>query len=66
MLESLGASISIAAFIIPGSWGVQEAGYVLIGHMLGVPIQFSLTLSLVKTNPGLVVRSAWPVGLARV
>jgi glycosyltransferase 2 family protein len=32
VLESLGASISIAAFLIPGSWGVQEAGYVLIGN----------------------------------
>ncbi len=51
VLESLGASISIAAFIIPGSWGVQEAGYVLIGHRLGVPVQFSLTLSLVKRIP---------------
>lgn len=51
VLESLGASISIAAFLIPGSWGVQEAGYVLIGHMLGLPVQFSLSLSLVKRIP---------------
>jgi len=51
ILESLGASISIAAFIIPGSWGVQEAGYVLIGHILGLPVQFSLPLSLVKRIP---------------
>lgn len=55
VLESLGASISIAAFIIPGSWGVQEAGYVLIGHMLGLPVQFSLTLSLVKRIPDLLL-----------
>ncbi len=51
ILESLGASISIAAFFIPGSWGVQEAGYILIGQMLGVPVQFSLSLSLVKRVP---------------
>ncbi len=51
ILESLGASISSAAFFIPASWGVQEGGYILIGHMLGVPIQFALSLSLVKRIP---------------
>ncbi len=51
ILESLGVSISVAAFLIPGSWGVQEAGYILIGQMLGVPVQLSLSLSLVKRIP---------------
>ena len=51
IIESLGVSISIAAFIIPGSWGIQEAGYILVGQMLGVPTQLSLTLSLVKRIP---------------
>ncbi len=76
IIESLGVSISIAAFVVPGSWGIQEAGYILIGQMLGVPIPASLTLSLVKRVPdfllglpGLVVWhsiesrrrfSAWP------
>ncbi len=46
ILESLGASISIAGFLIPASLGVQEAGYVVIGQLLGLPIQFSLSLSL--------------------
>jgi glycosyltransferase 2 family protein len=55
VLESLGASISIAAFLIPGSWGVQEAGYILIGHILGLPVQFSLSLSLVKRIPDLLL-----------
>ena len=34
ILESLGTTISIAAFFVPGSWGVQEGGYILIGQML--------------------------------
>lgn len=51
ILESLGVSISIAAFVVPGSWGIQEAAYVFIGQMLGVPIQYSLALSLVKRVP---------------
>ncbi len=55
ILESLGASISSAAFFIPGSWGVQEGGYILIGQLLGVPVQLSLTLSLVKRIPDLVL-----------
>jgi putative membrane protein len=55
ILESLGASISSAAFLIPGSWGVQEGGYILIGHMLGVPMSFSLALSFVKRVPDLVL-----------
>jgi glycosyltransferase 2 family protein len=55
ILESLGASISSAAFFIPGSWGVQESGYILIGQLLGVPVQLSLTLSLVKRIPDLVL-----------
>jgi putative membrane protein len=55
ILESLGASISIAGFFIPGSLGIQEAGYVLIGHVLGLPVQLSLSLSLVKRIPDLVL-----------
>lgn len=51
ILESLGTGISSAAFFIPGSWGVQEAGYAFIGHMLGVPAQEALALSFVKRVP---------------
>jgi glycosyltransferase 2 family protein len=55
ILESLGASISSAAFFIPGGWGVQEGGYILIGQLLSVPVQLSLTLSLVKRIPDLAL-----------
>lgn len=55
ILESLGASLSSAAFFIPGSWGVQEGGYILIGQMLGLPVQFSLSLSFVKRVPDLLL-----------
>jgi len=51
VIESLGTSISIAAMFIPGSWGVQEGGYILLGHLLGVPAPEALTLSLVKRIP---------------
>jgi putative membrane protein len=55
IFESLGAGISSAAFFIPGSWGIQEGGYILIGHMLGVPTPLSLALSFVKRVPDLVL-----------
>lgn len=55
ILESIGASISSAAFLIPGSWGIQEGGYILIGSMLGVPMSSSLALSFVKRVPDLVL-----------
>ena len=55
VMESLGATISSAAFFIPGSWGVQEGGYVLIGHLLGVPAHLALSLSLVKRVPDLIL-----------
>jgi len=69
VLESLGASISSAAFFIPGSWGVQEGGYILIGHLLGVPAPLALSLSLVKRVPDLVLGApgllAWRIVEAR-
>lgn len=55
VLESLGTSISSAAFFIPGSWGVQEGGYILIGQFLGLPVEASLLLSLVKRIPDLAL-----------
>jgi len=69
VLESLGASISSAAFLVPGSWGVQEGGYILIGHMLGLPAHLALALSLVKRVPDLVLGTpgllAWRILEAR-
>ncbi len=69
VLESLGASISSAAFFIPGSWGVQEGGYILIGQMLGVPAHLALSLSLVKRIPDLALGApglvAWRIIEAR-
>ena len=55
VLESLGVSISTAAFFVPGSWGVQEGGFILIGQMLGLPGYLSLSLSLVKRIPDLAL-----------
>jgi len=55
VIEGLGTSISIAAMFIPGSWGAQEGGYILLGQLFGVPVTNALTLSLVKRIPDLVL-----------
>jgi glycosyltransferase 2 family protein len=55
VMESLGASISSTAFFMPGSWGVQEGGYILIGQLLGIPTPLALSLSLVKRVPDLIL-----------
>jgi putative membrane protein len=48
MLESLTEAIRSAAFAIPGQFGVQEGGYLLLGGFIGLPADISLALSLLK------------------
>jgi putative membrane protein len=48
LVESLGQAIRGAAFAIPGSLGVQEGGYLLIGPLVGLPPDVALALSLAK------------------
>jgi putative membrane protein len=62
LLESLGQAIRGAAFMIPGSLGVQEGGYLLLAPLVGVPPDAALALSLAKRAreillalPGLLV-----------
>ena len=47
-LESLIFALRGAAFIVPGAIGVQEAGYVLLGPLIGLGPETAVALSLVK------------------
>jgi len=47
-LESLTQAARYVAFIVPAGIGVQEAGFVLFGHMLGVGADLALAVSMVK------------------
>ncbi|WP_273453027.1 lysylphosphatidylglycerol synthase domain-containing protein [Nevskia ramosa] len=47
-LEALGLSIRHFAFFVPAGLGVQEAGFVLFGQLLGVPADAAIALSLAK------------------
>jgi putative membrane protein len=48
LLESLGQAIRGAAFAVPGALGVQEAGYLLLAPLVGLPPDAALALSLAK------------------
>jgi putative membrane protein len=47
-LESLIFLLRSTAFMIPAGIGVQEAGYALLGPMIGLPLEAALALALVK------------------
>ncbi|MEK9628158.1 MAG: lysylphosphatidylglycerol synthase domain-containing protein [Nitrospinota bacterium] len=47
-LESLGQTIRAASFLVPGSYGIQEGGYVVLGIMLGLPTGYCLAMALTK------------------
>ena len=48
IIESLGQASKSAGFAIPGALGVQEGGYVVVCHLLGVQADTALALSLIK------------------
>jgi hypothetical protein len=36
----------MAAFVVPGGWGLQEGAYVVLGQMVGLEPEIALALSL--------------------
>jgi hypothetical protein len=44
-----------AGILIPGYAGVQEAGYVLLGSIFGVPPEISLGVSLVRRGRDIAI-----------
>ncbi|RAU20446.1 TIGR00374 family protein [Paramagnetospirillum kuznetsovii] len=51
VLESLGQAIRGAAFPVPGAVGFQEGGYMVLGHVYGLPAEVSIAISLLKRVP---------------
>ncbi|MDD4617471.1 MAG: lysylphosphatidylglycerol synthase domain-containing protein, partial [Alphaproteobacteria bacterium] len=65
MIEALIQGSVSAAFAVPGALGVQEAGFVLFGGMLGLPHDCAVALSLIRrcrdiiyNTPALIVWQA--------
>ena len=48
VLESLTQAVRHVAFIVPAGVGVQEAGLVLFGHLLGINGELALAVSMAK------------------
>ena len=48
ILESLSQAIRSAAFIVPGAYGVQEGGFIVLGSLFGLTPDVALALSLIK------------------
>ncbi|MGH8323303.1 MAG: lysylphosphatidylglycerol synthase domain-containing protein, partial [Steroidobacteraceae bacterium] len=48
MLESMTQAIRHLAFLVPAGLGVQEAGFVLFGHALGISGELALAVSMAK------------------
>lgn len=69
ILESLGQTIRMAAFLIPGGLGAQEGTLALIGASLGIPASHGLALSLARRARelmvGLPALGIWAFGLWR-
>ena len=55
IIESLGQALRGAAFPVPGALGVQEGGFVVLGHLLGIEPETAIALSLVKRVPDVVL-----------
>ena len=53
-LEALLDALVAAAFIVPGAAGVQEAGYIGLGALFGVPPELALGASLLRRGRDLV------------
>lgn len=48
MIEALIQATSTAAFFVPGALGVQEAGFLLFGHMLGLTPDIAAALAVIR------------------
>jgi putative membrane protein len=48
VMESMSQAIRHLAFVVPAGIGVQEAGLVLFGHLLGISSELALAVSMAK------------------
>jgi putative membrane protein len=48
VLEGLTQAIAAVAFVMPAGLGAQEAGYMMVGELLGLPSEVGLALSLIR------------------
>ncbi len=54
VVESLMHAVRGAAFAIPGAFGAQEGGLIVLCAIFGVPVEAAIAMSLIKRVPDLV------------
>jgi len=54
-IESVGQAVRAAGFLMPGALGVQEAGFIAVCGVYGIPAAEALALSLVKRVPDITL-----------
>jgi putative membrane protein len=54
-IESVGQAVRAAGFLMPGALGIQEAGFIAVCGVYGIPAAEALALSLVKRVPDLTI-----------
>jgi uncharacterized membrane protein YbhN (UPF0104 family) len=64
ILDSLFCGLRTVGFVVPAALGVQEAGYVLVCALVGVPAAPAVALSLLRRLSDLVLGApalgVWP------
>jgi len=55
VIESMGMAARSAGFVVPGALGVQEAGFILVGGLFGIPPDATIALSMIKRVRELIV-----------
>ena len=54
-IEAMLHAIMALAFFVPGRFGIQEAGYTLLGGIFGIPPEIALSLSLLRRARDFVI-----------
>lgn len=55
VIESLGMAVRSAGFAVPGALGIQEAGFILVCGLFGIPADQGIALSMLKRMRELVI-----------
>ncbi len=55
VIESLGMAARSVGFAVPGALGVQEAGFIVVCDLFGIPPDAAIALSMIKRARDLVV-----------
>jgi putative membrane protein len=55
VIESLSQAVRASAFLVPGAFGIQEGGFIVMCAVFAIPAPTALALSLVKRVPEFVL-----------